>query len=153
MIFFGSWTFAPVLATNWGFAGKSALHGKRRALFLAMTTNGAPYGCLGKDGGIRLASFAHDDPGYFDLEQKTLQSLDSPFGSRLSPMSWVRSVTYVCGLDGERSGGERGSHSTLKLLGFFFVLEIYPQSYPMPADKSASKKREPENARCLLVPR
>src|SRR6516165_3396798 len=53
----------------------------------------------------------------------------------------------------KRSGGERGSHSTLKLLGFFFVLEIYPQSYPMPADKSASKKREPENARCLLVPR
>jgi hypothetical protein len=56
--------------------------------FLAMTTNGAPYGCLGKDGGIRLASFAHDDPGYFDLEQKTLQSLDSPFGTRLSPTSW-----------------------------------------------------------------
>src|SRR5215470_13793892 len=32
MIFFGSWTLAPVLATNWEIAGKSALHGKRRAL-------------------------------------------------------------------------------------------------------------------------
>jgi hypothetical protein len=26
-------------------------------------------------------------------------SLDNPFGSRLSPMSWVRPVTYVSGLD------------------------------------------------------
>ena len=29
----------------------------------------------------------HYDPGYFDLEQKTLQPLDNPFGTRLSPMS------------------------------------------------------------------
>ena len=41
----------------------------------------------------------HYDPGYFDLEQKTLQPLDNPFGTRLSPMSQVRSVTYVCGPD------------------------------------------------------
>jgi hypothetical protein len=27
------------------------------------------------------------DLGYFDLEQKTLQPLDNPFGTRLSPMS------------------------------------------------------------------
>ena len=27
------------------------------------------------------------DLGYFDLEQKTLQPLDNPFGPRLSPMS------------------------------------------------------------------
>jgi hypothetical protein len=27
-----------------------------------------------------------DDLGYFDLEQKTLQPLDNPFGTRLSPM-------------------------------------------------------------------
>jgi hypothetical protein len=27
------------------------------------------------------------DLGYFDLEQKTLQPLDNPFGMRLSPMS------------------------------------------------------------------
>ena len=27
------------------------------------------------------------DYGYFDLEQKTLQPLDNPFGTRLSPMS------------------------------------------------------------------
>ena len=34
-----------------------------------------------------LASFMHYDRGYFDLEQKTLQLLDNPFGPRLSPMS------------------------------------------------------------------
>ena len=39
------------------------------------------------DDGIWLASFMHYDLGYFDLEQKTLQPLDNPFGSRLSPMS------------------------------------------------------------------
>jgi hypothetical protein len=30
---------------------------------------------------------SHCDLGYFDLEQKTLQPLDSPFGSQLSPTS------------------------------------------------------------------
>ena len=39
------------------------------------------------DDGIWLAGFMHYDPGYFDLEQKTLQPLDNPFGTRLSPMS------------------------------------------------------------------
>jgi len=37
--------------------------------------------------GTWLVSFAHYDLGYFDLEQKTLQPLDNPFGPRLSPMS------------------------------------------------------------------
>ena len=37
--------------------------------------------------GIWLVSFMHYDFGYFDLEQKTLQPLDNPFGTRLSPMS------------------------------------------------------------------
>jgi hypothetical protein len=37
--------------------------------------------------GIWLASFMHHDLGYFDLERKTLQPLDNPFGTRLSPMS------------------------------------------------------------------
>src|SRR6516164_9538045 len=117
-----------------------------------MTTNGAPYGCLGKDGGIRLASFAHDDPGYFDLAQKPCNP--STAHSARGCHRRLGTFCYQCLRSGQkRSGGESGSHSTLKLLGFFFVLEIYRQSYPMPADKSASKKREPENARCLLVPR
>jgi hypothetical protein len=47
-----------------------------------------------------------------DLEQKTLQPLDNPFGTRLSPLSQVRSVTYVSGLD-NNSIGERGGTRTL----------------------------------------
>ena len=39
------------------------------------------------DEGIWLVSFMHCDLGYFDLEQRTLQPLDNPFGTRLSPMS------------------------------------------------------------------
>ena len=39
------------------------------------------------DEGIWLVSFMHYDLGYFDLEQRTLQPLDNPFGTRLSPMS------------------------------------------------------------------
>ena len=61
------------------------------------------------DEGIWLVSFMHYDLGYFDLEQKTLQPLDNPFGPRLSPMSWVRSVTHVSGLDKYPIGGGRGT--------------------------------------------
>ena len=57
------------------------------------------------DEGIWLVSFMHYDLGYFDLEQKTLQPLDNPFGTRLSPMSWVRPVTYVSGPDVRYRGG------------------------------------------------
>ena len=39
------------------------------------------------DDGIWIVSFMHYDLGYIDLEQKTLQPLDNPFGTRLSPMS------------------------------------------------------------------
>ena len=36
----------------------------------------------------------HYDLGYIDLEQQTLQTLDNPFGARLSPMSYV--LCYLC---------------------------------------------------------
>jgi hypothetical protein len=36
---------------------------------------------------ISLVGFMRYDLGYFDLEQKALQPLDNPFGTRLSPMS------------------------------------------------------------------
>ncbi len=35
-------------------------------------------------------------------------TIDNPFGTRLSPMSWVRPVTYVFGLDNAAAGGEGG---------------------------------------------
>ena len=39
------------------------------------------------------------DLGYFDLEAQVLEPLENPFGPKVLPMSWVRSVTYVSGLD------------------------------------------------------
>ena len=39
------------------------------------------------DDGIWIVSFMSYDLGYIDLEQKTLQPLDNPFGTRSSPMS------------------------------------------------------------------
>ena len=39
------------------------------------------------DDGIWLISFMQYDLGYIDLEQTTFQTIDSPFGTRLSPMS------------------------------------------------------------------
>ena len=52
----------------------------------------------------------YSDPGHFGLERKTLQPLDNPFGTRLSPLPQVRSVTHVSGLDknklAEREGFE-----------------------------------------------
>jgi hypothetical protein len=39
------------------------------------------------DNGIWIVSFMRYDLGYIDLEQRTLQPLDNPFGPRLLPMS------------------------------------------------------------------
>jgi len=39
------------------------------------------------DDGIWLVSFMSYDLGYIDLEEKTLQPLDNPFGPKVSPMS------------------------------------------------------------------
>jgi hypothetical protein len=55
------------------------------------------------DDGIWLASFMHYDLGYFDLEQKTLQPLDNPFGTRLSPMV-LGTFRYRCLRAGHKGG-------------------------------------------------
>jgi hypothetical protein len=39
------------------------------------------------DDGIWVVTFMTFDLGYIDLEQKTLQPIDNPFGTRVSPMS------------------------------------------------------------------
>ncbi|MEQ8405770.1 MAG: hypothetical protein RKE49_11790 [Oceanicaulis sp.] len=44
-------------------------------------------GAVQVDDGIWLVSFMTYDLGYIDLEQKTLQTIDNPFGTRVSPMS------------------------------------------------------------------
>jgi hypothetical protein len=39
------------------------------------------------DDGIWVVTFVTYDLGSIDLEQKTLQPIDNPFGTRVSPMS------------------------------------------------------------------
>src|SRR5437868_5878683 len=65
--------------------GRLCLH--RKKINISTVLAGQRLGIKEVDEGIWLASFMHYDLGYFDLEQKTLQPLDNPFGTRLSPMS------------------------------------------------------------------
>jgi transposase InsO family protein len=65
--------------------GRLCLHRKR--INISTVLAGQRLGIKEVDEGIWLVSFMHYDLGYFDLEQKTLQPLDNPFGPRLSPMS------------------------------------------------------------------
>jgi hypothetical protein len=55
----------------------------------------------------------HYDLAYIDLQQKTLQPLDNPFGPRLSPISEVHSVTHVFGPDRQTSVAEGDGFETL----------------------------------------
>jgi transposase InsO family protein len=71
-----------VLVTN---CGRICLH--RKKINISTVLAGQKLGIKEVDDGIWLVSFIHYDLGYIDLEQKTLQPLDNPFGPRLSPMS------------------------------------------------------------------
>jgi transposase InsO family protein len=59
----------------------------RKKINISTVLAGQRLGIKEVDEGIWLVSFMQYDLGYFDLEQKTLQPLDNPFGPRLSPMS------------------------------------------------------------------
>ena len=65
--------------------GRLCMHGKK--INLSVVLAGQTLGIKEVDEGIWLVSFMHYDLGYIDLEQKTLQPLDNPFGQGLSPMS------------------------------------------------------------------
>jgi transposase InsO family protein len=60
---------------------------QRKKINISTVLAGQSLGIKEVDDGIWLVSFMHYDLGYIDLEQKTLQPLDNPFGPRLSPMS------------------------------------------------------------------
>ena len=51
------------------------------------------------------------DLGYIDLEEKTLQPLNNPFGPKVLPMSQERSVTYVSGPDNILFGAPGGTRT------------------------------------------
>ena len=59
----------------------------RKRLNISTVLAGQRLGIKEVDDGIWFVSFMHYDLGFIDLEQKTLQPLDNPFGTGLSPMS------------------------------------------------------------------
>lgn len=65
--------------------GRICMHKKK--INVSTVLAGHKLGIKEVDDGIWLVSFMTYDLGYIDLEQKTLQTIDNPFGSRLLPMS------------------------------------------------------------------
>jgi hypothetical protein len=65
--------------------GRLCLH--RKKINLSTCLAGQAVGIKEVDNGIWLVSFMDYDLGYVDLEEKTLQPLENPFGPRVSPMS------------------------------------------------------------------
>ncbi len=65
--------------------GRICMH--RKKINISTVLAGQRLGIKEVDDGIWLISFMHYDLGYIDLEQKTLQTIDNPFGTRLLPMS------------------------------------------------------------------
>ena len=59
----------------------------RKKINISTVLAGQKLGIKEVDDGIWLVSFMHYDLGYIDLEQRTLQTLDNSFGTRLSPIS------------------------------------------------------------------
>jgi transposase InsO family protein len=69
--------------------GRLCLH--RKKINISTVLAGQRLGIKEVDDGIWLVSFMHYDLGYFDLEQKTLQPLDNPFGPK--PVTDVSGTT------------------------------------------------------------
>ena len=65
--------------------GRICMH--RKKINISTVLAGQRLGIKEVDEGIWLVSFIDYDLGYIDLEQRTLQPIDNPFGPRLSPMS------------------------------------------------------------------
>ena len=65
--------------------GRICMH--RKKINISTVLAGQKLGIKEVDEGIWLASFMQYDLGYIDLEQRTLQTIDTPFGTRVSPMS------------------------------------------------------------------
>jgi transposase InsO family protein len=64
--------------------GTIGLH--RRRVVISTVFAGQRLGLREVDTDVWLVSFMHYDLGYIDLEARTLQTIDTPFGSRVSPI-------------------------------------------------------------------
>ncbi len=76
------WHDRDILVTA---CGRICMH--RKKINISTVLAGQKLGIKEIDDGIWIVSFMHYDLGYIDLEQRTLQTIDNPFGTRLSPMS------------------------------------------------------------------
>lgn len=65
--------------------GRICMH--RKKINISHVLAGQRLGIKEVDDGIWLVSFMKYDLGYVDLEQRTLQTIDNPFGAKLLPMS------------------------------------------------------------------
>ena len=65
--------------------GRICMH--RKKINISTVMAGQKLGIKEVDDGIWLISFMQHDLGYIDLEQRTLQTINNPFGARVSPMS------------------------------------------------------------------
>jgi len=59
----------------------------RKKINLSKSLAGQAVGIKEVDNGIWLVSFMEYDLGFIDLEEKTLQPLENPFGPKVLPMS------------------------------------------------------------------
>ena len=64
--------------------GRICLH--RKKINLSTVFAGQAVGIKEVEGSIWLVSFMNYDLGYVDLEERTLQPLDNPFGPKVLPM-------------------------------------------------------------------
>lgn len=65
--------------------GRICMH--RKKINISQVLAGQKLGIKEVDSQIWLISFMNHDLGYIDLEQKTLQTIENPFGTDVSPMS------------------------------------------------------------------
>ena len=80
--------------TNWG----RICLGRKKINF-SQVLAGQAVGSKEVQDDIWLLSFMDYDLGYFDRETRVLEPLENPFGPKALPMSQVRCVTHVLGLD------------------------------------------------------
>jgi len=66
---------------SWLSCGRICLH--RKKINLSTVFAGQAVGLKEVEEGIWLVSFMDYDLGYIDLEEKTLQTLDNPFGPKV----------------------------------------------------------------------
>lgn len=87
-----------ILVANSGVISLSGRH-----VVISSVLAGQRLGLREVENDVRLVSFRRCDLAYIDLEAKSPQTIDTPFGTRASPMRSVQTVTYVSGPDTARA--------------------------------------------------